>query len=287
MFLPFIKQFILLFNTILKDNSKNKDINLGTLQYLNANALETPATSLIAITNETKHLYDIAFKIIANGLILKRRNILSNMDIECVISDRYLKEEVNVNREYLTRAKELCGAILDFSTKAQLNMKKEDIQKIYELKLANKSIITAIKATQHLCKNMKIYTKSPNIYVKEEYNFIRKNLIELLRAIHVIATSIHCDEILLLLSKAKSLARKNDIFSNGKFDDLIQRGLIPNEVAISLMNDSTYAYEISENLITMAEILFINNRGDITSKGKGVMIMSNDFNETIPQKIIG
>ena len=43
------------------------------------------------------------------------------------------------------------------------------------------------------------------------------------------------------------IAEKNDIFANGILDDLIRKGLIPNEIAISLMNDSAYAYEISEN----------------------------------------
>ena len=284
MFLPFMKQFVLLLNTVLKDRPKNKDKNLEIIQYLNGSVLELPSTSLVAITNETKHLYDIAFKIIANGLILKRRNIISNMDIDDVIKDEYVKKEVDVNREYLARVKEISGAIFDFSTRAQLVMEEqEDVKKIYELKVANKCIVLAIKATQHLCKNMKIHTKSPNEYVKKEYNFIRKNLVELLRAIHTISTSIHCDEILLLLSKAKILAEKNDIFANGILDDLIRKGLIPNEIAISLMNDSAYAYEISENLIAMAEILFVCNREDIKNISKDIIINDEDIDELLAQ----
>ncbi len=284
MFLPFMKQFVLLLNTVLKDRPKNKDKNLEIIQYLNGSVLELPSTSLVAISNETKHLYDIAFKIIANGLILKRRNIISNMDIDDVINDEYVKKEVDVNREYLARVKEISGAIFDFSTRAQLVMEEqEDVKKIYELKVANKCIVSAIKATQHLCKNMKTHTKSPNKYVKEEYNFIRKNLVELLRAIHTISTSIHCDEILLLLSKAKILAEKNDIFANGILDDLIRKGLIPNEVAISLMNDSAYAYEISENLIAMAEILFVCNREDIKNLSKDIIINDEEIDELLTQ----
>ncbi len=281
MFLPFMKQFVSLLQMVFKEKPKSKDKNLETIQYLNDSVLELPATSLVAITNETKHLYDIAFKIIANGLILKRRNILSNMDIESVINDEYTKKEVDVNREYLARVKEISGTILDFSTRAQLIMAEDDIKKIYELKLANKSIVAAIKATQHLCKNMKTHTKSPNQYVKEEYNFIRMNLVELLRAIHIIATSIHCDEILLLLSKAKVLAEKNDIFANGALDDLIRKGLIPNEIAISLMNDSAYAYEISENLIAMAEALFVRNRNDINNFTKEIILNDEDVDELL------
>lgn len=44
--------------------------------------------------------------------------------------------------------------------------------------------------------------------------------------------------------------------ANGTLDKLIRQGLVTNEMATSLMNDSAYAYDISKNLIAMAEITF-------------------------------
>lgn len=275
LFMPFVGKLVLLLNTLFKE-TPSKEKHLERVLYLNDSVLELPTTSIVAITNETKHLYDIAFKIIANGLILKRRNILSDMDVDKVIEDEYTKEEVDVNREYLARVKDISGTILDFATRAQISMERDQIKKIYDMKLANRYIVASIKATQHLCKNMKVYTKSNNNYVRKEYNLIRKHLVELLRVVHTISISIHKDEVMSLISKAKLHAEKNDIFANGTLDNLIRQGLIPNEIATSLMNDSTYVYEISQNLIAMAEVLFLNAFLDDNSKNKTLLIDDMD-----------
>jgi phosphate:Na+ symporter len=60
----------------------------------------------------------------------------------------------------------------------------------------------------------------------------------------------------MLISKAKLNVKKYDIITNGTADDLIRKGLISNQMAVSLMNDSSYAYEISKNLISMAQEMF-------------------------------
>ena len=283
LFLPFIKHLVTLLQTIIKENKRVEDTNLESIQYLNESVLELPTTSFAAILNETKHLYEIAFKIISNGLILKRRNIISDMDLESVIQDEYTKEEVDVNREYLTRVQEISGTILDFATRAQLAMDSENVAKMYQLKLANRAIVLAIKATQHLCKNMRIFTKSENHYIKNEYNRIRKNLIQLLRIIHNIANCKNEGEMFTLLSLAKIYAEKNDIFANGTLDNLIRQRLIPNEVATSMMNDSAYAYEISQNLITMAEALFVNQNNDLDTLNKVMNLNDEDIDEYVKE----
>ena len=107
---------------------------------------------------------------------------------------------------------------------------------------------------------MKIHTKSKNEYVREEYNLIRKNLVQLLRTINAIAKADNEMEKESLLVEAKNHSEKNDVFANGSLDNLIRQELIPNEIATSLMNDSAYAYDISQNLIAVAEVLFINRQ---------------------------
>lgn len=283
LFMPFVGKLVVLLNTLFKE-APMKEKHLERVLYLNDSVLELPTTSIVAITNETKHLYDIAFKIIANGLILKRRNILSDMDVDKVIEDEYTKEEVDVNREYLARVKDISGTILDFATRAQISMEHSQIKKIYDMKLANRYIVASIKATQHLCKNMKVYTKSNNQYVREEYNLIRKHLVELLRVVHKISISMHKDEVMTLISKAKLHAEKNDIFANGTLDNLIRHGLIPNEIATSLMNDSTYVYEISQNLIAMAEVLFLNAFVDENDMSKMLIIDDDDMDEFLEKE---
>jgi phosphate:Na+ symporter len=263
-FIPFVGKLVILLEKIFKSKKfpTKLDEEVEGVKYLNESVLELPETAIIALTKETKHLYDVAFKIISNGLLLKKKNILSSMHIDDVINDEHNLKDMSVKHEYTLKVKEISGQILHYATQAQNTMNSEEIEKIYRIKLANKHLVAAIKATRHLEKNIKYYTKSRNEYIKDQYNIIRKNLVKLLRLIDTIDVMQDNDQIATLLSKAKLNTKQYDIITNGTADDLIRQNLITNQMAISLMNDSTYAYEISKNLINMAEEMFMNKSQD-------------------------
>ncbi len=241
------------------------DVSISKNKYLNNSVLELPHTAIKALLQETEHLYNNAFEIIAHGLNLKRSNIVSKMKISEVIKDNYKDKPIDIDEFYNYKIKNLYGEIIDFSTKAQSSMSEDDIKLLYKIQLANRDIVEAIKDTKHLQKNLEEYLNSSNSYIKEEYENIRKNLTRILRNINKIATTQEEDKIVLLLSKAKLAIQKNDVLLNGSLDKLIRNNLITNKMATSLMNDSSYANDISKNLISMAEIIFVLNNENIKS----------------------
>ncbi len=256
LFLPFVDKLVHFLQTILKPPIVPEAKSFDTAKYLNDSVLETSMATMAAIKKETKHLYDNAFEIITRGLNIKGYNVLSSMPLEEVIKDSYSQSPIDIDYFYNRKIKGIYGEIIDFSTKAQSQMAPGDVEKLYKLKLANKDIVEAVKNTKHLQKNLVKYFKSTNEHIKSEYDNIKMGLAELLRNIDIISTSDQEDEILLLLSKAKVHTEKYDIIANGKLDNLIRNKLITNEMATSLMNDSTYAYNINTKLIAMAEVLF-------------------------------
>jgi len=256
---PFIGTLVAFLNKLFVSKKQSK----GKSKYLDDSALGLPSTALSAVIMETKHLYENAFGIIARGLNLKKKNILSSMDLDDVVADLYTSDTIDIDDFYNYWIKGIYGEIIDFSTKAQINMAPEYAEELYKLKLANRDIVEAIKGTKHLQKNLLKYTSGRNRYIKEQYDDIRKSLAKLLRNIHTISTSNEEDVIILLLSKSKIHAERDDIIANGTLDRLIRKGLINNQMATSLMNDSDYAYRISQNLIAMAEVLFIDIDSDL------------------------
>ncbi len=256
----------------------------GQSKYLDDSALELPMTSMLAIIRETKSLYQNAFEIITHGLNLKRRNLLSSMPLEEVIKDTYSKNAVNIDEFYNKRIKGIYGEIIDFSTKAQSNMSPKEIELLYKLKLANRDLVEAVKDTKHLQKNLIKYAQSTNRHIKEQYDLIRQNLAELLRDLNTVATKDEEDLTLLLLSKSKVHTEKYDIITNGTLDNLIRNGLITHEMATSLMNDSAYAYDISKNLIAMAEITFANRNNNIESLNEEMAMNDDDIKVILEKK---
>jgi len=252
---PFIKYLVSFLNKLFIP----KTIEVGQAKYLDDSVLEMPDVAISAITKEIKHLFNNAFKIIVHGINIKKGNLNSDMPLENVIQDSYSTEYINIDKFYKYKIKGIYGQIIDFSTKAQINMSPENVEQLYKLKLACRDIVEAVKDTKHLQKNLKKYSNSPNKYIKEQYNQLKIDLAELLKDINKLSEITEQEEIILVLSKAKIHAQKYDMIANGQLDKLIREKLITNEMATSLMNDSTYAYDIGKNLIEMAEVVFVGN----------------------------
>lgn len=277
---PFISIMVKYLNTLFIP----KGINKGKPKYLDSSALVLPTTALSTIIMETKHLYENAFDIIAHGLNLKKKNILSDMALDEVIKDLHTHKSFDVDVFYNQWIKDLSAEIIVFSTQAQENMSSEYIEELYKLKLAGRSIIEAVKDTKHLQKNMLKYTYSRNEHIRGQYDDIRKGLAELLRNINTIANTDEEDIIILLLSKAKVHMERYDIINNGTLDKLIRQGLITNQMAISLMNDSNYAYNISKSLITMAEILFIDIESDLKKLNEDLSMSEEEVKSLLKEQ---
>ena len=284
MFIPFVDKLVAFLENMLKDKSKEDTEHFESTQYLNESVLELSETAMAAIIRETRHLYTNAFEIITHGLNLKRENIISEMPLEEVVKNPYSDKAIDIDDFYQHHIKGIYGEIIDFSTKAQSHMSPEDIETLYAVKLANRDIVEAVKDTKHLQKNLVKYDKNPNRYIKEQYDSIRIGLAELLRNIDRISKMTEEDEIILLLSKAKVHMQQYDILANGTLDNLIRKDLISNEMATSLMNDSSYAYNISKNFIAMAEVIFIDASGDIRNIGEEMMISDEEVDMILKEK---
>lgn len=276
-FIPFVNTLVNFLQKTIKSSKKNlKGLQKDTARYLNNSVLELPTTAMASIKRETNHLYENAFEIIAHGINIKRSNILSDMPIQQVVEEKYSKKKVDIDDFYNKKIKSIYGEIIDFSAKAQSSMSPDDINQLYKLKLANKDIVDAVKNTKHLQKNLVLYSNHTNKYIQEQYTSMRKDLVVLLRSINIISKTKEEEEILLLLSKAKLHAQKYDFIENGILDNLIRNSLITNEMATSLMNDSSYALGISNKLLSMAEILYNNENGDLLINEEDVHTLLNE-----------
>ena len=283
-FIPFVDKLVKFLERVLTRKDITEVESYDTAQYLNDSVLETPTTAMAAIIRETKHLYINAFEIITHGLNLKRTNILSAMPFDEVVKNSFSMSAINIDEFYNHRIKGIYGEIIDFSTKAQSQMEPEDIEALYKIKLANRDIVEAIKDTKHLQKNLIKYEHNSNSYIKEQYDNIKMGLAELLRNIDLISKMTEESELIILLSKAKLHIQRYDILANGTLDKLIRNNLITNEMATSLMNDSTYAYNISTNFIAMAEVIFLDVSREIDHIDEDMMISDEDVDMILKEK---
>ncbi len=91
-----------------------------------------------------------------------------------------------------------------------------------------------------------------------EYNRFRVHLFNILREISSMRLYIEDPKkmTILDLDGLKLEVEEGDSLSNGMLDQLIREHKITASMATSIMNDSTYTYDISTKLIDMGMVLF-------------------------------
>ncbi|MDD3324429.1 MAG: Na/Pi symporter [Sulfurospirillaceae bacterium] len=274
---PFISTLVTQLNKIFKKKASVGAEESDDVRFINDIALDFPDTAHKVLIKETRHLYYNAFDIISRGLSVYKEDITSGMEVDDIIALRNEPLHVDLEELYEKRIKDIYGKIINFAILAQGKFGEDVIRDIVPIKNANISIVEAIKATKHMQKNMIKYLGSNNEYIKEQYNHIRKNLIKHLRSMQVIFNSSEEDVAILLLSKLKFDAKKYDIAANKALDNLIRNNQVPYSMATSLMNDTTYAFNIASQLTEVASTLFVHQDKNLREEREALILNNADI----------
>jgi phosphate:Na+ symporter len=234
-----------------------KDVDKA--RYLDDIVINVPEAALEVVRKEVEHLYDNSIEVISHALSLHRHQYLGCEDMSHVIKHSDEKINTDINVFYDNNIKEIYGQILYYATKAQENMNEEQKMKVYELKVSCRDIVESIKYVREIQKNIKIYLTSSNEIMKAEYNLIRKEIAEAIDTINKIRNMDDDLDILSNIELLKKEIDKLDLIQNGKIDSLIRTDKIKRKMATSLINDNSFAYDISKNLINTASILWIKD----------------------------
>ncbi len=233
--------------------------NIDKARYLDDVVINVSEAAIEAIKKEVEHLYDNAVEVLSHALFLHRHQYLGCEDMPGMIKRSDKDIYTDINTFYDTNIKEIYGQIIYYATLAQENMSEEQKNKVYELKLSCRDIVESIKYVRELQKNIRIYLNSNNEIMKDEYNYLRTEVAETIDSINDIR---HLEDDLDILASIELLTKEIDklnLIENGKIDSLIRTNQIKTKMATSLINDSSFAYEISKNLIHTASVLWIKD----------------------------
>lgn len=242
---------------LLEARMQPRRISLDRPKFINKAMLETPGAALEAARRELLRLLRRAFKMIAQMLNLPPLAMPKDM----LRSELPLPPEriavVDLEDLYLRRIKPLHGLILDFL--ASLSVRATRAQQLVMLRVACQDLIEAVKDAKHLQKNMVRYLASSNLYLRDEYLGLRRNLGYLLHRLDRLAAEAAegSDQIALELTDLATDIENFDLVSSGRMDELIRTRHISPEQATSLMNDNAYSYRIAKNLLATARCIYL------------------------------
>jgi len=225
-------------------------------KYLNEAALQFPETVVRAVTDETLHLYDNAFEIIAHGLNLHRHDILSERDLHTVVGESRRMMAFDLDSIYERKVKVLYGSILEFIGRAQSRLPTPFAEKLYELRNAGALIVQTVKEVKHLRKNLGPYMNSPNVHVRREYDRMRVELASIMRKLDELHNAPKGKVGILDLDEFKLSIDRSELTDTSELDRLIVERKITPKMGTSLMNDLTYARDAIWNLVKIGNALY-------------------------------
>lgn len=248
---PFISPLVGFLETLFVFKGEKR----GRPMFLDHEVIKTAGPAIAALAKETAHLYDIASHVIVKALRMRKEYVFSTQDFRKVV-EHVSGNEIDVNEVYQKRIKVLYSTIIHYAVMAEPNMQKSERKHVYKIKLASREIVEAIKDIRELQKNISRYMSADNIAIKGEYNFLRENLVETLRNIDKIRNNPGDHTLLDQIKKWREKNRKLDVVAAKRLSVLLRDGKISEQMASSLMNDSSYTRMVSKNLMKCAVILW-------------------------------
>lgn len=229
-------------------------------KYLDDVVVEVPESALAALEKEVIHLYDNATEVLAHAISLHRGAFLGKDNILEVVKKSNSKIDIDVSEFYEKKIKSLYGDILHYATLSQDKMNEDQIRMVYYYKVACRDIVEAIKDVKELQKNVNFYQKGQNEIIKNEYNLLREKIAKTLDRIQKIRDKADDLDTLSQIGLLKEEIKELDIIGNGRIDNLIRSNSINSKMATSLINDSSFAFDISKRLIEVAVTLWIKDK---------------------------
>lgn len=253
---PFIAMIVLYSKKIFTD----KHQAFSKPRYISDVLIDVPNSAIKALEDEVKNLFEKSQKAIFHAISLHKSDILKSQNLKSTVKKSNKKIETNIDEIYKKILKDLYSAIIHFASVSQKFMNQKQSNRTYKIKIASKEIIDVVKEVRRLQKNTTHFLNSSNQEIKEEYNYLREEIANVLNEINKI-DSMKLEELdtVTKLETLKARINNLDIIENGKIDTLIRDNKIKPKMATSLINDTSTAHNICKKLIYIATILFVED----------------------------
>lgn len=227
-------------------------------RFLSKAALKYPQTGIKALLDESMRLLETTtYKVITHGLNVHRSEIEEDKELKDVVNNVQIIE-IDIDKIYYEKFKNIYSKIVEFATTllSSSDLDDDKVKAIRNILRADRLMVEIVKEIKPLHQNINQFSNSNNEHIREEYNRLRRMILNILRVTRKDKTDMNKEDYFESCDQLKDDVDKHDVLINGTIDKLVRNHLITNEMATSLMNDSAIAIEISHNLVDVSSLLF-------------------------------
>jgi len=274
--LPLMDRLVALLEKIIP----TKTLAKSKPRFLHESTLMYADTATEAVLNETLHMWDNTIDLIAHGIHVPRDAMLNkNSNLEELVTNFPVKKIFDVDRYYELKIKSLYGDIISYISQASFGWELEQSGEIYWLRMANQDMVDAIKDIKHLQKNLEKYAASNNPVINQQYNSLRIQIAKTVQSLEMIRKAESRDIPSLMIDQLRLETDSLYTQQNKSINEMIRKRQITADMAVSLMNDKAYVYNISRKLIEMGHTLFIQQNKDLSTAEKTIQLDHSELKD--------
>jgi phosphate:Na+ symporter len=248
-------------------------------RYLSDAAIEFPDTVIESVRRETLHLYDTAFELMAHGINLHRTQILESEDLKKTIDEDREIIDFDLEGLYESKVKVLYSAIIDFISRSQAHLPSVFSESLYRLRQAAADIVESVKDIKHLRENTTEYMVSDNEDIRNEYNNMRYRVASIMKEINILRHTNPDELESMELDELKLEIEQGLKETNQSVDDLLREQRITPHMATSLLNDNSYAQDVSSKLIDSAQAMLASHDVLVAEAEEEIMLDRDEIEE--------
>ncbi|MDX1593563.1 MAG: Na/Pi symporter [Gammaproteobacteria bacterium] len=276
--LPLLGRLVQALEHLLRAKAKH----ISEPRHLTDSARDFPDTAVEAVRKETLHIYENSRDVIAAGLYLRPSDLASDMPLDEIVSAPVHGNPPDIQEAYETRVKPLYNAVVAFISQSASGWGQRQMADLHWLRNANRNLVEAIKATKHLQKNLAVYVRSDNPYIRDEYNRLRMQVATVLRALEQARSDDEdADVAILALDGIRAALERGDEAFTDRLYGLIRERRITPQMGTSLMNDTGYAHDIQRDLIAMAQTLFAGPEHELAPAQRKLQLDEDEIAEAL------
>jgi phosphate:Na+ symporter len=254
-------------------------------RYLNDASIDVADAAIEAARKETVRIYDTAIELIAHGVGLRKRDVLSEEPLERIDGADGRPLDEGIKEQYEQSIKSIYGSILEFISRARVRMEPENADALLAIRTAGLGLVEAVKGVTHLQKNMKVMIHSQNPEIRSAYEEIQRRIGFVLREIDAVRRSGEDQLAILSLNDTKVTLEREDALADGRLNELVRGRQISAMEAASLIKDNRYTYQICKRLIELGQTLFALNDGGMREAQRNLALDADEIEAMAQRRV--
>jgi len=250
---PFVKPMVRFLQKVMPA----KERLIKTPKYLSPAVLESSHATVMAVKQESDRLYKLSLKVIANGIGLTKKEMLSTVSKATLPTYRKPQVHEDINEAYATRIKFILSAIVEFVVIARTKNSGAQGEVLQSYSRAVRELALAVKAVKHLQKNLLVYISARDVEVKYLYNELRWMIISTVRTLEQLRelSDAHERHKQMKLLAAKVTKHSSTVIREVEAN--IRKRNFSAQISTSLITDTEYAHRACEKLISTCKQLMV------------------------------